>query len=328
MNASENLRVSHLSHHYPSAPGAALCDVSFEVCQGRTLAVVGPSGAGKSTLLRTVAGLTRPDAGQIFLGSRRIEDLRPQERRIALVFQTDALFSHMSVRANLNFALRDRKQGRRVEELARLLDIAQHLDRMPATLSGGERQRVSIVRSLLSDPAVLLLDEPLAHLDPELRALVRNELIGVREQFRGPIVYVTHDHSEALAIADELLVLIAGVVEDTGAPQRVYDAPRTVRTAAFLGERPMNLLKGLTSGAITGIRPEHVRIDASGKIVGSVVRREPTGADAYLYVRTEAGTIAVRTRAEDEFRAGEVVGLTFDERHVRRFDPTSGVSIG
>ena len=325
--ASECLRVRSLTFSYRRAPRAALRDVSFDVLPGRTLAVVGPSGAGKSTLLRAVSGLETISGGEIALGARDVRTLPPQERRIALVFQNDALFDHMCVRENLRFALRRNAPAARIETLADLFDIRQHLDRRPHALSGGERQRVSIVRALLSDPDVLLLDEPLAHLDPELRARVRNELVGVREHFGGPIVYVTHDHAEAMAVADELLVLIDGAVEDRGDPQRVYDAPRSIRVASFFGDRPMNLLAGLRGATVAGIRPEHVRIDDGGELAGTILRKERTGADAYLYALTAAGTVVARISPELNVRPGDEVRLSFDEPHVRLFDSASGATI-
>ncbi|MDQ2866017.1 MAG: ABC transporter ATP-binding protein [Candidatus Eremiobacteraeota bacterium] len=323
--AWENLRVTRLSHRYSRSRHPALCDVSFDVPAGRTLAVIGPSGAGKSTLLRIVSGLIRGTSGEIALGSTDIGERSAQERRIALVFQHDALFPHMSVRANLSFAVRNRLGLQRIMPLARLFDIAAHLDRMPAVLSGGERQRVAIVRALLSEPAVLLLDEPLAHLDPELRARLRNELVRVRDCFGGPIVYVTHDHSEAFAVADELLVLVAGVIEDTGDPQRIYDAPRTSRTAAFLGDRAMNLLDGIHDGVVTGIRPEHVRLDPHGRLSGRIIRREATGPHAYVYVDTAAGIIAARIGSADAAATGADVRLAFEECDVCLFDRATGL---
>ncbi len=290
------------------------------------MAIVGPSGAGKTTLLRGIAGLLRVQAGTVALGGCSLEKFNAQERRIAMVFQTDALFEHLSVRANLEFALRTRPSHARVDELARALDISAHLNRRPGMLSGGERQRVSIARAMLSDPAVLVLDEPLAHLDPELRARVRNELLGVRQRFEGPIVYVTHDHAEALAIGDELVVLIDGAVEDAGEPQRVYDAPATIRAAAFLGDRPMNVLPRASGGAI-GIRPEHVRIGPGGPFEGRVIRRESTGADAYVYIESREGVVVARVPAAQAASAGETVSFSYDAAYVRRFDAESGRAI-
>jgi ABC-type sugar transport system ATPase subunit len=310
---------------------AALDGVSVSVDRGRTLAVIGPSGAGKSTLLRAIAGLIEPQSGEIALDGRSLRGLTPQRRRTALVFQDEALFATMSVRANLSFALRERRNGeQRVEELARALDIERHLDRRPADLSGGERQRVSIARALLSDPAALLLDEPLAHLDPELRGRVRDEVFGVRERFAGPVIYVTHDHAEALAIGDDVIVLIDGNVEDAGEPERVYDAPQTVRAAAFLGERPMNLFDAAildpNDRTVFGIRPEFIVLAAQG-VSGVIRRRELTGADVYLHVETACGVLLVRVRATSDERVGDRVALAFPSEHVRRFDRASGMAI-
>ena len=160
------------------------------------------------------------------------------------------------------------------------------LDRRPRELSGGERQRASMARALLSDPLALLMDEPLAHLDPALRRTVRDEVVGLRERFPGPIVYVTHDHAEAMSVGDQLAVLIDGRIEDAGDPAGVYDSPRTIGVARFLGDRPMNVLDG---DPLLGIRPEHVRVVADAELRGHVTRREPTGADAYVVVETPRG---------------------------------------
>ena len=320
------LEVESLVIHYSGSRARAVDDVSFSVEPRRTLAIVGPSGAGKTTLLRGIAGLSRIQAGCVRVNGRELSATPAQERRIAMVFQSDALFPHLTVRNNLTFALREKSRKAQVEDLAGSLDIAHHLDRRPGVLSGGERQRVSIARALLSEPAVLLLDEPLVHLDPELRARVRNELLGVRERFNGPIVYVTHDHAEALAIADELLVLMDGAVEDAGDPQRVYDAPATIRSAAFLGERPMNLWDG-ENGAVIGIRPEHVWIGSKGPYQGEIFRKEPTGADAYLHVRTAMGPVVVRVPSSTVAAVGDRIGLEFDAAHLRRFDRASGKAL-
>ncbi len=231
-------------------------------------------------------------------------------RRIALVFQDDALFTHMSVRENLRFALRRRSvtSEKEIVETAAALHVAAHLDRRPRHLSGGERQRASIARALLSGPRALLLDEPLAHLDPSLRRSVRDEVVGVRQWFSGPILYVTHDHVEAMSVGHALAVLIDGRIEDIGQPQRVYDSPRTVAVARFLGERPMNLFED--GGLILGIRSERVRLAPDGAICAGAwcvanrlapmrtwTSKRHAGASRYAYLPRRARAPATSSRS-------------------------------
>jgi ABC-type sugar transport system ATPase subunit len=311
---------------YPRSRTPALDDVSIDVAQAQTLAVVGPSGAGKTTLLRALAGLLRPKSGDVLIDGKSVSDLPPQRRRMALVFQDDALFANMTIRGNLRFALRDHqpRNEERVTEMAHALHVGDKLHRRPRELSGGERQRASIARALLSDPAALLLDEPLAHLDPALRRSVRDEVIGVRERFLGPIVYVTHDHAEAMGVGDQLAVIIDGRIEDRGTPQRVYDRPRTVGVARFLGDRPMNLLADGTT--LLGIRPENVRVIADGPLPGRVLRRESTGADAYLYVETARGGVTVRVPLRVAPGPGDLIALEFPAESVRNFECATGIA--
>ena len=312
---------------YAKGARRALDRVSIEAAPGTTLAVVGPSGSGKTTLLRVLAGLAHARSGDVLFAGESLLAKTPQERRIALVAQDDALFANMSVRANLRFALRERhvRSGARIAATAAALHVERHLERFPRQLSGGERQRAAIARALLSDPCALLLDEPLAHVDPALRRSVRDEVVGVRQWFAGPVLYVTHDHVEAMSVGDVLAVLVDGRIEDVGEPQRVYDRPQTLAVARFLGERPMNLLEG--DGAIVGIRPECVRLCAGGALRGRVLRRESTGADAYLDVETPRGTLAVRVPAVDGARDGDAVELELPPAAVRRFDRATGRAI-
>jgi ABC-type sugar transport system ATPase subunit len=320
------LSTGDLVFYYAGHGRRALDQVCLDVGHGTTLAVVGPSGAGKTTLLRVIAGLLRPRSGDVRLDGASVVAKPPQERCIALVAQDDALFANMTVRENLRFALRRRERNdARVRETAAALHVEKHLDRRPRQLSGGERQRASIARALLSDPAALLLDEPLAHLDPALRRSVRDEVIGVRQRFAGPILYVTHDHVEAMSVGDLLAVLVDGRIEDVGEPQYVYDFPRTTTVARFLGERPMNLFD--QQGAIVGIRPEHIRVVADGGLSGYVARRENTGPDAYLEVATERGSLVVRVPASHDARAGDCVALDLPPRFLRRFDAGTGQAI-
>ena len=230
---------------------------------------------------------------------RLIASLPPQQRRIALVFQDDALFYNMTVRANLRFALRDRTDARRARcRNGDALHVGDLLDRRPRELSGGERQRASIARALLSDPPALLLDEPLAHLDPSLRRTVRDEIVGLHERFAGPVLYVTHDHAEAMSVGDRLAVLIDGRIEDVGEPQRVYDSPRNSAVARFLGDRPMNLLPKTTARS-PGIRPERVRVAPDAALRGRVARRERPAPTPTLWSRRTRGAIIARVPGDD-----------------------------
>jgi ABC-type sugar transport system ATPase subunit len=320
------LSASDLVATYPGASAAALRGVSIDVSNGRTLAVVGPSGAGKTTLLRVLAGLVRPQSGDVCLYGKSVVNLPPQSRRTAMVFQDDALFPNMTIAGNLAFALRERRSddAERVAATAAALHVGEKLSRRPRELSGGERQRVSIARALLSDPDALLLDEPLAHLDPALRRSVRDEVVGLRERFAGPIVYVTHDHAEAMNVGDELAVLIDGKIEDSGDPQRVFDSPGTLGVARFLGDRPMNLFDEGTF--VVGIRPEHVRVSPGGALPGRITRRESTGADAYLSVETERGEVVVRVSNGEPQHPGETICLDFPAPYLRRFRSTTGAA--
>lgn len=309
---------SHRTHR-------ALDGVSLSIDPGQTLAIVGPSGAGKSTLLRVIAGLLRPERGDVTLGGVSLAAHPTQERRIAMVFQDDALFPAMSVRENLRFAMRNGAHAAGIAQTARALGVSAHLDRRPRDLSGGERQRVALARALLSDPLALLLDEPLAHLDPGLRAAVRASLRDLRERFEGPVLYVTHDHAEAMVIGDMLGVLIDGRLEDCGPPERVYDSPANLRVAAFLGLPPMNLV---TEGArVLGIRPEHVAVVVDAPLRGPLERREAVGADAYLRVRTPLGLVLARVPATQPFALGGEIALAFPPERVRYFDAESGAAI-
>src|SRR5579884_4327330 len=308
--------------------GRRLCGVSFSVADGETLVILGPSGAGKTSLLRLIAGLEAAESGSLALDGRDLLGVAPQHRRVAFVFQDDALFPHMTVYENLAFALRMKRAraseiDARVRDVASALDIAAHLRHRPARLSGGERQRAALARAVLSDPRVLLLDEPLAHLDPQLRVHVREQFAHFRKSFPGVAVYVTHDHVEALAVADLLAVLMNGRIEQLGAPQTVYDYPANVRVARFLGSPPMNVLDG--DECLFVIRPEHVLLDAAAPLRGRVLDVRSSGPDRYVHVRTQRGELIVRSQADlPAFSRGDEVGIRFAAAHVRRFDRSTG----
>jgi len=302
---------------------AALDGVSFSVRDRERLVILGPSGAGKTTLLRIVAGLEHPDAGQIFIDDRDARNLLPEDRRVAIVFDRDWLFPHLTVWQNLAFALRftrDDSSARlaRIEGTAQSRVIAAHLARRPGALSAVERRRVLLSRSLLSVPLVLLLDEPLAHLGPSLRARVRHSFLEFSGSFGGAVIYVTHDHSEALTAGDRLAIMIGGKILQCDSPQTVYDYPATTTVARFFGTPPMNLLD---DGMETiGIRPEHVHLENGGALRGRVISVESTGADAFVHLQTPRGELVARVAVGAIPELGAEVAATFPQAHVRRFD--------
>jgi multiple sugar transport system ATP-binding protein len=243
----------------------AVNEVDLETREGEFLVFLGPSGSGKTTLLRMIAGLESPTAGEILIGGKVVNDLTPRERRIAMVFQSYALYPHLSVYNNIAFPLKAQKVPKnthkeKVEWAASLLGIGALLQRKPRELSGGERQRVALARAIVREPAVFLLDEPLSNLDAKLRLAAREELERFHRRVRTTTIYVTHDQVEAMAMGDRIVVLNKGVVRQIGTPQEVYDDPADTFVATFLGSPPMNLIE--TDGIIVGFRPEHFRLSS------------------------------------------------------------------
>jgi multiple sugar transport system ATP-binding protein len=321
---------TNLTKIYRDARGrrAALDCVSLSVDDGELLVILGPSGSGKTTLLRVIAGLERADDGGIELDGCDLLGAAPARRHIALVFQQDALFPSMTIYENLAFPLRVRRVAnalvdRRVREAAAALAIEQHLAERPGRLSGGERQRAALARAVLSDPRVLLLDEPFAHLDPQLRVYVREQFARFRRSFPGAAIHVTHDHVEALSIADSLAILMNGRIVQYGVPQHVYDTPANVQIARFLGSPPMNVIDNEMD--LIGIRPEHVTLDPAAALRGSVVFVQNTGGDRYLHAQTPRGDVVVRMPARAPHPAvGESVGIALNSAHICRYDRATG----
>src|SRR5579864_5719665 len=240
----------------------AVNNVNFETREGEFLVFLGPSGSGKTTLLRMIAGLETPTSGEILIGGKVVNDLTPRERRIAMVFQSYALYPHLSVYKNIAFPLRAQKVKKqlhkeKVEWAASLLGIGALLERKPRELSGGERQRVALARAIVREPAVFLLDEPLSNLDAKLRASAREELEQFHRRVGTTSIYVTHDQVEAMAMGDRVMVLNKGIVHQIGTPTDVYDNPADTFVATFLGSPPMNLVE--LGDIIVGFRPEHFR---------------------------------------------------------------------
>jgi sn-glycerol 3-phosphate transport system ATP-binding protein len=288
--------------------------VSAEVNTGEFVVIVGPSGCGKSTLLRMVAGLEEISAGEIFIRDRLVNNLEPAERDIAMVFQNYALYPHMSVFDNMAYGLKIAKVPvpeikARVDKAAKILELGHLLARKPRELSGGQRQRVAMGRAIVRQPQVFLFDEPLSNLDAKLRAQTRLEIQKLHRELGITSLFVTHDQVEAMTLAQRIIVMNAGVMDQFGTPEEVYSRPATTFVASFMGAPPMNLLKhapGVRPGMILGIRPEHLALDAGGWSV-QVDYVEMLGAERLVYGRIGEEQLIMRA---DEGLAPPVAGDT------------------
>ena len=298
---------------------------------GEFVVVVGPSGCGKSTLLRIIAGLETATGGEIRIGGKRVNEVEPKDRNIAMVFQNYALYPHMTVRENMSYGLRIRRLpreeiGRRVERAAAILELAPYLQRKPRELSGGQRQRVAIGRAIVREPKAFLFDEPLSNLDAALRVQMRMEVTKLQKQLATTAVYVTHDQVEAMTMADKIVVLNAGGIEQYGSPLELYERPANLFVAGFIGSPRMNFVSGEAAarhGAVTiGIRPEHLKIgqEAEGW-PGTVSVAEHLGSDTFLYVDAgKLGMLTCRYVGELDLKAGDRVSLSPDPARLHRFD--------
>jgi multiple sugar transport system ATP-binding protein len=305
-------------------------EIDLEIEDGEFVVFVGPSGCGKSTLLRLIAGLEDTSGGRITIDGRDVTATPPAKRGLAMVFQSYALYPHMSVYDNIAFPLKMAKVDkaeidRKVRAAAETLNLAAYLERRPGQLSGGQRQRVAIGRAIVRQPSAFLFDEPLSNLDAALRGTMRLEISELHHQLRTTMVYVTHDQVEAMTMADKIVVLNAGNIEQVGSPMELYKAPKNLFVAGFIGSPKMNLVAGETAarhGAATiGVRPEHVAIShEAGEWKGEVGVAEHLGSDTFLHVHTvEAGTVTVRTSGEVELDHGATVWLTPDPTRLHRF---------
>ncbi|OLF19213.1 ABC transporter ATP-binding protein [Actinophytocola xanthii] len=309
----------------------ALDGVDLEAKPGELLVVVGPSGSGKSTLLRAVAGLESLDAGRVLIDDRDVTGVPAGRRDVALVFQEAALFPHLRVAANIGIGERARGTRRRevetrVREVARALDLEPLLGRMPDELSGGERQRVALARAMVRSPRVCLLDEPLASVDTELRLRMRAEIRAVQRSFGVPMVHVTHDQAEAMALGDRVAVMAAGRVLQCDTPAEVYARPATAAVARSFGPLPMNLLPA-ADGVILGVRPERLRVCREGRgRPGSVVAVEPSGEECLVRVLPDGAEqdLLARVPWADAPHPGERVVLAWRPEDEHRFDAATG----
>jgi multiple sugar transport system ATP-binding protein len=331
--------------------------VDIDIADGSFTVLVGPSGCGKSTLLRMIAGLEQINGGEIRIGERRVNDLQPKERDIAMVFQNYALYPHMTVRENMAFSLALAKQSKeviasKVGRAAEILALGELLDRYPRQLSGGQRQRVAMGRAIVRDPQVFLFDEPLSNLDAKLRVAMRSEIKELHQRLKTTSIYVTHDQIEAMTMGDKIVVMRDGRIEQTGSPLELYDHPANQFVAGFIGSPAMNFLPGtlrrkagaarvqLADGTqldapvnaggvdgqqvVYGTRPEHLSLVDAGGIPARVVVMEPTGMDTFVACRYEGVELSAVFRERHDFAPGSVVRLQPDLQRAHLFDAGTG----
>ena len=305
--------------------------VDLDINPGEFAVFVGPSGCGKSTLLRMVAGLEPITGGDLLLDGQRMNEVPAAKRGIAMVFQSYALYPHMSVYQNLAFGLETARTPRkeiqaRVQRAAEILRIEPLLKRKPRQLSGGQRQRVAIGRAIVREPTLFLFDEPLSNLDAALRVQTRLEIARLHRRLKATMIYVTHDQVEAMTLADKIVVLSAGRVEQVGSPMELYNRPANLFVAGFIGSPQMNFIEagriGRTDATTIGIRPEHTTLSReSGAWPGKIVHVEHLGADTIVYLESEkAGLITARLFGEHAYAADEMVYASPDPAKIHRFD--------
>jgi sn-glycerol 3-phosphate transport system ATP-binding protein len=334
--ASITLKNITKSYGHGKSANQVIHGVSAEITDGEFVVIVGPSGCGKSTLLRMVAGLEEITGGEISIGPRVVNNLEPSERDIAMVFQNYALYPHMSVFDNMAYGLKIAKVPTdeiktRVDKAAKILEIGPYLQRKPRELSGGQRQRVAMGRAIVRQPQVFLFDEPLSNLDAKLRAQTRLEIQKLHRELGITSLFVTHDQVEAMTLAQRMIVMNAGVVEQFGTPVEVYTRPASTFVASFMGSPPMNLLKNAPNapaGTITGVRPEHLDITATGWAL-QVEAVEMLGAERLVYGRWAHGSgdelVIIRTEEAHAVPAlGGTIHVTPRPDKMHCFDATSG----
>jgi len=329
-------------------------NLSVDIADGEFVVLVGPSGCGKSTLLRMVAGLEEVSGGEILIGAREVSNLPARDRDIAMVFQNYALYPHMTVEDNMGFALKLKKAdpadtAERVKKAAAILGLENLLDRYPRQLSGGQRQRVAMGRAIVRNPQVFLFDEPLSNLDAKLRVVMRSEIKAMHQRIGTTTIYVTHDQIEAMTMADKIVVLHDGNIEQVGAPLELYDRPANLFVAGFIGSPAMNFLEGrieegvfrtdkglilplpadlspASAGGrplVYGIRPEHIRASDQG-IQGRATIVEGTGSEIFAKLDCGGEQLSCLFRERIDIRFGDTVGVSIDEKRVHLFDKATG----
>jgi multiple sugar transport system ATP-binding protein len=335
--------------------------IDLHIDDGEFVVLVGPSGCGKSTLMRMVAGLEEISGGDLMIGGTRANGLAPQQRNISMVFQSYALYPHLSVYDNIAFGPRIRKEAStsfkpRIEAAAKMLNLSGYLDRLPRALSGGQRQRVAMGRAVVREPSLFLFDEPLSNLDAKLRVQMRTEIKALHQRLKNTVIYVTHDQIEAMTMADRIVVMNAGRIEQIGRPLELYDRPANLFVASFLGSPSMNFAAGEVVSASNGlalqladgvqiplpgtsqaakpgakltlgVRPEHIEASNEG-IPMDVEVVEPTGAETHLYGKIGGAAWCVTMRQRASIEPGQRVTVRFPEQHTHLFDTESGNRLG
>ena len=354
-----DVSISHVNKSFGSV--AVLKDINLEISDGEFLVLVGPSGCGKSTLLRIIAGLETLSSGDIGIDGAKVKGVAPKDRDIAMVFQSYALYPHMNVRDNLSFALRIRNATEseikeRVDMVGEMLGLTELMERLPKQLSGGQKQRAAMGRAIVRNPKVFLFDEPLSNLDAKLRIQMRKEIRLLHQRLKTTSVYVTHDQIEAMTMADRVVIMRDGIIEQAGAPLEVYDRPRNTFVAGFIGAPAMNFVDAeverrdksvrlrlgenvyydLPEGSdldgrnavILGVRPEHVRLDESaGHLPATVTVTEPTGNETQVEVLVGDTPMEVLIHDRMFSAPGDEVGIAFDVEKIHLFDRESGLRL-
>jgi multiple sugar transport system ATP-binding protein len=357
------VEMERLTKRYDGKSRPAVADVSIDVAAGELIVLVGPSGCGKSTVLRMVAGLEDITSGELRIAGRRVNDVPPKDRDVAMVFQNYALYPHMSVFENMAFGLKLRRMapaeiGTRVRETAALLGLGRHLERRPRELSGGERQRVALGRALVRRPRIFLFDEPLSNLDAKLRTHMRAEIARLHHQLKTTMIYVTHDQVEAMTLGQRIAVLREGALQQCADPLTLYGRPANRFVAGFIGSPAMNFLRARLSPDGTtlavgeerlrvpesrraalggwagreltlGVRPEHLRLEPGpeGSLAGRIAVREPLGNEVLLHADTAAGELVVRVTRGLGPAVDEAVQLSPDFAHAHFFDPATEAAL-
>lgn len=327
MNQSD-LRLRNIQKNYGRIP--VIHGVDLDIEPGEFVVFVGPSGCGKTTLLRMIAGLEEISDGALSIAGRVVNDVPPSERGVAMVFQSYALYPHKTVYENMAFGLKIAKIpkteiDRRVREASEILQITEYLERLPKALSGGQRQRVAIGRAIVRNPKVFLFDEPLSNLDAALRTKMRVELATLHRRLGATMIYVTHDQVEAMTLADKIVVLNKGRIEQVGAPLELYRKPATRFVAGFIGSPQMNFVEGPFAKAFgahcVGLRPEHLRVVQDGQIEGMLRHAELLGNETFAYVDAgPLGELTARLDGSITVAPGERLKLGFQQEHLYRFD--------